>query len=169
LIGAFGLERANLVGHSVGGAVCARVAALWPESVDRLVLAAPAGVLERRRIRQNVMPLALALRQTRPQFLPVLIGDALRAGLVTLYRASGQILDDGTLGGELSSIKAPTLLIWGDRDHLVPVALAAHYERTIPAARLVVLEGAGHVPMVDRPGEFSRAVLQFLSEDGGAR
>jgi pimeloyl-ACP methyl ester carboxylesterase len=164
LIEAFGLERANLVGHSAGGAVCARVAVLWPEAVDRLVLAAPAGLLERRRIRQNLLPLARSLRQARPRFLPVVLGDTLRAGLVTLYRSSGQLLDDGTLRGQLSSIKAPTLLIWGERDHLVPAALAAGYEQTIPEARLVLLEHAGHMPMLERPEQFSRAVLQFLSE-----
>lgn len=162
LIDAFGLERAHLAGHSAGGAVCARVAALWPEAVDRLVLAAPAGLLERRRMRENVVPVALTLRYAQPRFLPVLVGDALRAGLITLYRAGGQILDDVTLREELSSIRARTLLIWGERDHLVPVRLAADYERAIPEAHLVVLERAGHVPMVDRPAQFCDAVLEFL-------
>src|SRR5918911_1871918 len=79
LIGEIGLERPHLVGHSLGGAVCARVAALWPQSVDRLVLAAPAGLLERRRVQQFAFPLTAAARQMRPALLRVLLTDSLRA------------------------------------------------------------------------------------------
>ena len=167
LIAQIGLERPHLVGHSLGGAVCARVAALWPETVDRLVLAAPAGVLERRRAIRYALPLAAAVRQARPRFLRVLLSDSLRAGLPTVYRAGAQLLADDELRDELASIAAPTLLLWGERDPLVPLALAAHYQRAIPVARLVVLEGAGHVSMVERPDAFARAVLDFVGEPPG--
>jgi pimeloyl-ACP methyl ester carboxylesterase len=163
-----GLGRAHLVGHSLGGAVCARLAALWPESVDRLVLAAPAGLLERRRASQHALPLAAALRHARPRFLRVLAGDALHAGVRTLYHAGKQLLGQDGLREELAAIRAPTLLVWGERDPLVPLRLAAEYERAIPDVRLVVLEGAGHVPMVERPEAFARAVLAFLGADSAS-
>ncbi len=88
-------------------------------------------------------------------------GDSLRAGLVTLYRAATQLLGDEALREELSAITAPTLLVWGERDPLVPLRLATEYAQAIPDVRLVVVE-AGHVPMVDRPDEFARAVLDFV-------
>jgi pimeloyl-ACP methyl ester carboxylesterase len=163
VISAIGLERPHLVGHSLGGAVCARVAALWPGAVDRLVLAAPAGLLERRRIPSYALPLTVAAGRAGPRFLPTLVGDSLRAGPQTVFRAGVQLLRDEALRDELGSISAPTLLLWGGRDPVVPPALAARYTSAIPHARLVVLPGAGHVPMVERPDEFARAVLEFLS------
>jgi pimeloyl-ACP methyl ester carboxylesterase len=166
-----GLERPHLIGHSLGGAVCARLAALWPDAVDRLVLAAPAGLLERRRPVQYALPLALAVRHARPRFLRVLFLDSLRAGIRTLARTGAQLLGDDALRTELSSIASPTLLVWGERDPLVPLRLAGQYERAIPGARLAVVEGAGHVPMADRPDEFARAVLEFVGaeQEAGAR
>lgn len=164
LIAAIGLERPNLVGHSLGGAVCARAAALWPESVDRLVLAAPAGLLEGRRVTQFALPLTAAARHMRPAFLRVVLVDSLRAGLLTLYRAGTQLLGDDALREELAAITAPTLLVWGERDPLVPLPLADEYERAIPDARLVVLAGTGHVAMADRPVEFAETLIDFVCE-----
>jgi pimeloyl-ACP methyl ester carboxylesterase len=91
------------------------------------------------------------------------VQDSLRAGAFTRYRAGRQLLGDDALHGELSSIRAPTLLVWGGRDPLVPPRLAEEYARAIPDARLVVVDGAGHVPMADRPDEFARALLEFVS------
>jgi pimeloyl-ACP methyl ester carboxylesterase len=58
-------------------------------------------------------------------------------------------------------IGAPTLLVWGRRDPVVPVTVGRRLERTIPDAGLVVLD-AGHTPFVTRPDEFVSAVVPFL-------
>jgi pimeloyl-ACP methyl ester carboxylesterase len=163
LIEQLGLERPHLVGHSLGGAICARAAALWPDSIGRLVLAAPACVLERRRLENYALPLLAAARQLRPSFLHTVATDSLRAGVVTLYRAATQILADDALRDELAAIVVPTLLLWGDRDPLIPLRLAQQYELALAQSRLVVLAGAGHVPMNDRPAQFAQAVLEFLA------
>jgi pimeloyl-ACP methyl ester carboxylesterase len=156
------LERPHLVGYSLGGAVCARAAALWPDAVGGLVLVAPAGLLQRRRVHQHALPLLAAASHIRPSFVRVVAADSLRAGVVTLYRAATQLLGDDALRDDVARITAPTLLVWGERDRLVPLRLAREYERALPHARLVVLPGAGHVPMADRPAEFAEAVLGFL-------
>jgi pimeloyl-ACP methyl ester carboxylesterase len=157
-----GLERVNLIGHSLGGLVCARVAASWPDLVDSLVLVAPAGLRDRQRPRQYALPIAAALRQARPRFLKMAAADSLRAGPLLVYRAGRQLLDDDTLRGELFSIQAPTLLIWGERDPIVLPQLAAEYQRAIAGAELIVLARSGHVPMSDQPDAFAAAVLDFL-------
>lgn len=165
LVEEIGLGRPHLVGHSLGGAVCARVAALWPDSVGRLALVAPAGLLDRRHPLQFALPLVGAVRRTRPAFLRILLGDALRAGAPTLLRAGTQLLGDDGLRHELGSIRAPTLLVWGERDPLVPISLAVPYQEALPDARLVVIAGAGHVPMADRPAALAGALHAFLGEE----
>ena len=161
-----GLERVGLIGHSLGGVVCARVTALWPDLVESLVLVAPAGLLDRRRPSQYAVPLAAALRQARPRFLRVAAGDSLRAGPLMVYRAGRQLLGDDALHDQLSSIRIPTLLVWGERDPIVQPRLAAVYQRAISGAELVILDGAGHVPMSDKPDDFTAAVLDFLPRSG---
>ncbi len=64
----------------------------------------------------------------------------------------------------LGEIKAPTLIIHGTADTLVPPALAAEAHRRIPNSRLHLLEGSGHWPQRDDPQGFNRAVLEFLGE-----
>jgi len=64
----------------------------------------------------------------------------------------------------LSSIAAPTLLVWGERDLLVPLELGQALHQAIQGSRLVVVPGAGHNVMFERPEQFNRLVLDFLAE-----
>ena len=151
--GAAGLSRAQLVGHSMGGSICMRVAAERPGAVDRLVLAAPAGVPSGRSRPGYLVPLLRAARHrtiTTPGFLPVLAHDALSAGPLTLWRAAQELLAED-VRGYLPRITAPTLIVRGEHDPLIPASHAALLRECIPDARLVTLTGAGHVPMFDRP------------------
>ena len=159
---AVGLERAHLVGHSMGGYICLRLAASRPEAVRRLVLVAPAGVPTGRSMVGYLGPLLQAALYARPSFLPVLVRDALRTGPATLWRAARDLLaEDARLG--LWRIEAPTLLIWGERDSLVPPAIGDLLRGEIPNSKLLVLERSAHVPMFDRPEEFDDALLAFLA------
>ena len=58
-------------------------------------------------------------------------------------------------------IDAPTLLVWGERDKLVPSRLGQEWQRLIPQARLVLLS-CGHVPMLEAPAELVAAILSFF-------
>jgi pimeloyl-ACP methyl ester carboxylesterase len=61
----------------------------------------------------------------------------------------------------LKRIRLPTLLIWGDQDELVPLAVGRKAKQAIPGARLVVLANVGHIPSLERPVEFARIVAAF--------
>jgi len=159
---AVGLERAHLVGHSMGGCICLHLAASRPEAVRHLVLVAPAGVPIERSMVGYLGPLLAAARYATPSFLPVLARDALRTGPTTIWRAARKILAED-VRDDLRRIGAPTLLVWGERDTLVPPAVGDLLREQIPGSRLLLYEGSSHVPMFDRPEEFNAALLAFLA------
>ncbi|HSD51538.1 MAG TPA: alpha/beta hydrolase, partial [Candidatus Methylomirabilis sp.] len=66
----------------------------------------------------------------------------------------------------LSTIRAPTLILWGDRDQEVPRSAMETMATKIPQSRLVVFSGAGHFPFLDAPEEFCRTVREFLQAGG---
>jgi pimeloyl-ACP methyl ester carboxylesterase len=160
---AAGIGAAAYVGHSLGGAVCARLAAARPERVERLVLVSPVGMPSGRRLLGYAAPLAEALLVTAPSFLRTLALDAARTGPPRLL-AGALYATRADISDEARTIMAPTLLLWGARDPLVPASLAAAWREAVPQARLVTIAGAGHVPMVERPRELASAVLAFLDE-----
>jgi pimeloyl-ACP methyl ester carboxylesterase len=161
-IEAAGLERVHLVGHSMGGYASVRLAASRPELVRRLVLVAPAGVPDGRSMLGHLVPLMLAARYATPAFMPVLVRDALRMGPTTLWRAARDLLAED-VREDLQKIEASTLLVWGENDPLIPPAVGDLLREEIPDSRLLLMRGAGHVPMFDRPSEFDAALLAFLA------
>ena len=159
---AIGLQRADWLGHSMGGYLCLQIAACQPRRVDRLVLAAPALLPGGHSWQSYLLPLLVGARHMRPGFLPILLTDALRAGPLTLLRATRDLLSKD-IRKEARAVQAPALLIWGQHDTLVPPILGELLCEEIPHARLLILKGAGHVVMFDRPRAFNAAVLDFLS------
>jgi pimeloyl-ACP methyl ester carboxylesterase len=108
-------------------------------------------------------PLLLSARYARPTFFPVLVRDALYAGPLTLWRATRDLLAED-VRGDLGRVGAPTLLVWGERDPLIPPSIGDVMRAEIPNSRLLVIEGAGHNPMFDCPEDFNGALLAFLAE-----
>jgi pimeloyl-ACP methyl ester carboxylesterase len=164
-------EPAHLVGHSMGGQLAIHLAAREGERLRRLALVDTAGLpraLTPRELMRFVYEVAPPRRWGDPSFLPVIVGDALSAGPWTLLRAIRHILQDD-VRPLLPALRHPTLLLWGEHDTIVPVAHGRTMREMIPGARLLVLPGAYHNPMVDRPDDFNRALLAFLAgEEVGA-
>src|SRR5438128_4117599 len=71
-------------------------------------------------------------------------------------------LHDPKLERRLRRVTAPTLVLWGRQDGLVPLVYGERWRDRIPGARLEVIERCGHLPPIERPAEFARAVLAFL-------
>ena len=65
-------------------------------------------------------------------------------------------------GGQ-AEIKAPTLVVVGSEDRLTPPHHSEYLARTIPGARLAVIQGSGHIPHLERPGEFLKVVGDFTA------
>ncbi|MFC4452949.1 alpha/beta hydrolase [Deinococcus sonorensis] len=160
------MQQVAVIGHSMGGHIALRLAELEQARLSRLVLACASGLLHQRWWRM-ALRLPGAVVTGRPGFLPVILADSLRAGLPNLIRSSRDLLRDD-VADLLPTLHLPTLVIWGERDVLVPLPLGRALAQGIPGAEFLSVPGAGHVVMVDRPATFNRAVLDFLDPQAAA-
>lgn len=179
------VQRTSLVGNSIGGRMAWRFAAAHPDRVDKLVLVSPDGfaspgfdygkapeVPAVMKAMRYVMPMMLVRQSLAPAYAdPAALTDDRLVRYDDLLRAPGGrdallarmaqtvLVDPAPL---LRQIRAPTLLVWGNRDALIPIANAADYLRWLPDARLVTLDGAGHLPQEEDPERSLAAVAAFL-------
>jgi pimeloyl-ACP methyl ester carboxylesterase len=163
LLDRLGLAQASLVGHSMGGYIAADLALHHPDRVSRLVLVDAAAVPFHRTYVHDAWGLARALRYVPFNFLPVLFRDALNSGPVTLVRALREIVA-GDLSEDLSAITTPALVVWGEHDTVIPLAIGRKLHAALPNAQWAVIPGAGHNPMWDRPAAFNQVVVDFLTD-----
>jgi pimeloyl-ACP methyl ester carboxylesterase len=71
-------------------------------------------------------------------------------------------MHDPKLAGRLHRVRAPTLVVWGERDGLIPQAQGERYIELIAGARLEVMPGCGHLPVFEQPAELARIAIAFL-------
>jgi pimeloyl-ACP methyl ester carboxylesterase len=104
-----------------------------------------------------------------PERLPgPLVAEQLRGSGKPGFVDALDALTDYPIRDRLGDIKAPTLVVWGEKDPLVPVRDAWELGELIPDARVVVYEDTGHVAMLERPEAFNALVADFLREGAGA-
>ena len=189
-----GLGACIVVGNSMGGFVAAETAIRHPDRVERACLVAAAGIsitnLRRRPLMTSARIIgalgATSAAQTRllvsrPRlrwfFTNFVFRHPSRIAPDLMYE---QVLGAGRPGfvdaldtltsydfrDRLPDIKAPTFIVWGDSDMLVPVQDAEEFERLIPQSRTVILEDTGHVPMLERPTKFNELLDDFIEDQG---
>jgi pimeloyl-ACP methyl ester carboxylesterase len=156
------LDTVDVVGHSLGGLLATELAVQYPARVRRLVLVAPSGISCERGVLGRSLPLFGELLDVRER-LPTIVADAVRTGPVSLVHGVAYIWERD-LRRELHEVTAPTLLVWGDHDRLIPARVAEEWQQLLPDSRLVRLP-CGHVPMWSAPRELAACVLAFLDEE----
>ena len=182
-----GIERAALVGHSMGGGVAMTLALRYPASVSRLVLVDSVTAREQRRglrlglLLRPLLPLMAAVGMRRSvvrRALRAVVHDpasatpeAVEAHFRPLrmkghLRAMGrQLVDRGRDAPlEPERISQPTLILWGEHDRVIPIATGDELAVRIPNARLVRIRSAGHLPLEEQPESSNAALLRFLQE-----
>jgi pimeloyl-ACP methyl ester carboxylesterase len=192
-----GLGPVSLVGNSMGGYIAAEVAIQFPERVARLVLVSAAGISSAETLQAPILTVGRvatalatnsAARHRRLASRPLTRHVAL--ALVARYpsRLKPDLAYEGFFKGagkggfddalrasldydfrdRLPDVKVPTLIVWGEKDSIIPVRDADEYERLISDARKVVMRDTGHIPMAERPQAFNDVLVDFLAETGPA-
>jgi pimeloyl-ACP methyl ester carboxylesterase len=181
LLDALGLDGVPVIGHSFGGMLAAELAAHSPRRVSKLVLIAPVGlwndeypVADLFAALPHELPGLLFADTSHPAAQAMLPEEGAEPdveglvpivrGMTTLAKFMWPIPDRG-LARRLYRIKAPTLVLWGAEDTLVPARYADDFVAAIPDARKVVIEGAGHVVTLERLEEALAAVGDFLAHE----
>lgn len=170
---------AVLVGNSFGGHVALRIALEYPDLVQGLVLAGSSGVLERTLMRDvEIRP----SREWLVRKIGELFYDKSLINPADIDRAHRELSERGGaramvklsrsarrnhLGSRIADITTPTLLIWGREDIVTPPEAALEFAARLRDNRLVWLDACGHAPMIEKPAEFARAMLEFDQELAG--
>lgn len=181
-----GIERAAVIGHSMGGAVAMRLALNYSERVSRLVLVDSADDREMRlgarpaTYLRHFLPLAALFTLHRPAFRRLSLRSAVHdpahltpevvEGYFRPSRMKGHLRGLGLLFAhhgrdellEPERISQPTLILWGEHDRWLPPERGQDLARRIPGARLLPVRSAGHMPLEEQPESCNRAVLEFL-------
>lgn len=180
---ALGIKKFHLGGNSMGGFISAHYALAYPGDLLSLFLTDAAGVASPkpspmfRMIDAGKNPFFFndpkqmrdffALAMEDPPFAPGFVVDAVgQMNYVERRARLEQIFADfhnkNNIDGSLGEIRMPTLILWGKQDRILDVSMGEVYKAGIPHARYVVMDGVGHLPMVERPSESSQLYLEFL-------
>ena len=188
-----GIERATIVGNSMGGFIAAEAVTAMPGRFERLVLVSAAGIINTWNPEERAVVTAWAWKVFGPHYADrgrwivthpraremvfrpfVRYPSRLRADLLFeqitsgLERADGfgdalQTLIRHDIRERLGEIGIPTMIVWGQSDRVVPMAAALSYHRRIPHSRLEIFERTGHVPQLERPLRFNTVLDEFLA------
>jgi 2-hydroxy-6-oxonona-2,4-dienedioate hydrolase len=173
------MSKPSIIGSSFGGHVATEFAIRFNRMVEKLVLVSPAGMMKTstptldRYIMAALYPDYQRVYDVFREM--VYESDAVNEEIVmdfvnrmrltnAKYAFMSTVLGiryAPKLNGRLSNIIAPTLLIWGEQDRMIPLQYAKEYDE-IPKREIVVIRNCGHTPYVEKPAMFNKSVLKFL-------
>ena len=187
LLDALSIQKADIVGHSLGSIVAQTFAEFWPERTNRVVLIASTGgrppgstappqfdfAAEIRKLKEPIdpdSPFMIAWWDSPtpvdPEFIRRQRRDSAAIPLKVWLAVLDQGLSSGTAYADLQStlprLKAPTLLIWGSKDPIMEEPVRKTLIDALPAARVKIFEGLGHNPFWEDPPGVAAAINSFL-------
>lgn len=182
-LAAIGIDGAHLGGSSMGGWTALQYAALFPQKTRSLWLLAPAGVesaklSEVREIyaktgkmpliieRPEDYPALMAMVMNHPPFLPhgikTVLAERAYSNRELLKKIMAGLHGVSTPSEQLATqVKAPTLIVWGERDRTLDVSGAGILQKLIPGSELIVMPDIGHLPMLEAPKQSASDYLRF--------
>ncbi|HET9358797.1 MAG TPA: alpha/beta hydrolase [Vicinamibacterales bacterium] len=176
----FGIERAVIVGHSMGSTVAQRFAVEYPHRTQALVLEAafmprPAGAEltaflgEVSGLKDPIDPAfvrgfqqSTLTRPVPPEFFDTIVGESMKVP-ARVWKAALEPYRTTNFAARLAEIRVPTLLVWGEHDAFTLRAEQEALTQAIPGATLVVYSGTGHCPHWEEPERFAGEVASFIA------
>ncbi len=183
------IQRASLVGHSLGGATALQFAHDFPQRVAELILLAPAAYWWfpaplRFAARVPFFPraivhFAMKSRRAHSAAWRTAIGDPSQLDVIEVARRSRHLRVQGTMDAliavvgsprdtdlprGLKNITTPALILWGEKDMVLPKAHGERLARDLSNARLKIIKEVGHIPNEESPQIVNQAILDFLQE-----
>lgn len=182
-----GIEKATLVGNSLGGWTAAAFTIAYPEKVEKLVLVDAAGYTSKRwggpepskelysvlnpattaDLKKSMSAVFYNKAMITDAFIETAFANKLKKGDGYTINAfiDSVMRGDDYIDDKVKNIKAPTLVIWGREDGLTPLAMGEAFARDISGAQKLIIEKCGHVPQLEKAMEFNAGLLKFL--EGG--
>jgi len=172
--------RINLVGSSVGGALAAEIAAIWPEEVSKLVLIAPFGLFDETRPVSDIFAsepkMGLSAISNKPKELEAWLSapEEISAEDWAIVQLRAKVaaadilwpLGNTGLKNRLTRIKCPTLIVWGSDDKIIPRSYAEDFVEQISGpTKVEIIQNAGHMVEFDAPENVAHAISSFFQKD----
>lgn len=178
---AIGLERAVVVGHSMGASVAQRLIADHPGRVSGLVLMGSFATISESLVvaefvTNEILPLAdpiapafarewqlsTVANPIDPAFLNTVIGETLKVPARVWHQTFSGFLATAAFTEELRRVSVPVLLVWGDRDSYATRRDQEVLQQVMPTAQLVVYEGVGHAIHWESPQRVAAELVDFI-------
>ena len=174
------ISKSLIVGSSFGGYLATEFVIRFNKQVEKLILAAPAGLMRNstRVLDQYIMAAlyptfeSAKIAFTSMAYDPMTVTESTVRDFVNRMRLPNAkyafmstllgIRDSPKLRGRLSEVNVPTLLVWGDNDNMIPLQYSNGFQE-IPDNELVIINKCGHTPYVEKPEEFTDVALKFLN------
>jgi 2-hydroxy-6-oxonona-2,4-dienedioate hydrolase len=175
-IEARGYDNFHLLGNSLGGHVALLHALKHPQRIKSLILTGSSGLFEngmgdtyprrgdydyiKKKTEVTFYDPAMATKELVDEVYDIVNSRMKVIKIIALAKSAIR----NNLGEELSQIKQPTLLIWGNNDSITPPFVGKEFQKLIPNSELYFIDKCGHAPMMEVPGEFNEILHKFLTK-----
>lgn len=174
-IEARGYNNINLMGNSLGGHVALVHVLKHPEKIKSLILTGSSGLFEngmgdtypkrgdyeyiKKKTELTFYDPATATKELVDEIYDIVNSRIKAIKVIALAKSAIR----NNLGEELSQVKQPTLLVWGNNDTITPPFVGKEFQKLIPNSELYFIDKCGHAPMMEQPAEFNLILQNFLT------
>jgi len=168
-----GWESFHLLGHSFGGQIATFLAINYPQKIKKIIFCAPA-IIRKQNLKYKILAKIarlgrrfleiLGLKKIVPKFQKIIS----KFWGSDYYQAQGIMKDiikkvfKEDLSEFLDKIQVPTMIIWGNKDKMLPLKHGIIIKQEIPNSKLVILENIGHSPHIECPRKLSNEIIKFI-------
>lgn len=176
LISRLELNEFHLIAHSFGGRIAVKLVNKYPEKIKSMILCSPAGIKTKIDAKTGAIKSLAAFgnsifdskylkdfKSSARNFFYLFLKRKDYAKVKGVMRETMKRVLEEDLFSHLANINKKTLIVWGEKDKLVPIRQAHIFKQKIKNSELVILPKTGHSPHLEAPEELSKVIFQFLA------